>query len=86
VDDGLATGATAVAAVRWARGRGATRIVVAVPVAPLPTVRRLEREADEVVVLAAPPDFRAVGEWYEGFGQTTDEEVLAVMERASGRD
>jgi predicted phosphoribosyltransferase len=46
----------------------------------------LEREADEVVVLAAPADFRAVGEWYEGFGQTTDEEVLAVMERASGRD
>lgn len=86
VDDGLATGATAVAAVRWARGRGATRIVVAVPVAPLATVRRLEREADEVVVLAAPADFRAVGEWYEGFGQTTDEEVLAVMERASGRD
>jgi predicted phosphoribosyltransferase len=85
VDDGLATGATAAAAARWARARGAARVVIAVPVAPPETVRRLELEADEVLVLSAPEGFRAVGEWYRRFGQTTDDEVVAAMERAGAR-
>jgi predicted phosphoribosyltransferase len=86
VDDGLATGATAVAAVRWARARGPRRIVLAVPVAPPETVRRLESEADVTVVLATPENFRAVGEWYERFGQTGDEEVVAAMARSVERE
>jgi putative phosphoribosyl transferase len=84
VDDGLATGATAVAAVRWARARGAGRIVLAVPVAPPETVRRLDGEADLTVVLSTPASFRAVGEWYERFDQTKDQEVVATMARAAG--
>jgi putative phosphoribosyl transferase len=86
VDDGLATGATAVAAIRWARAREPRRIVLAVPVAPPETVRRLHTEADETVVLATPENFRAVGEWYERFGQTRDEEVVAAMARSVERE
>jgi predicted phosphoribosyltransferase len=86
VDDGLATGATAVAAIRWARAREPRRIVLAVPVAPPETVRRLDTEADETVVLATPENFRAVGEWYERFGQTRDEEVVAAMARSVERE
>lgn len=83
VDDGIATGATAVAAVRWTRLHGAERVVLAVPVAPPDAVERLGKEADEVVVLETPWDFRAVGEWYETFGQTTDEEVVRAMADAA---
>jgi putative phosphoribosyl transferase len=86
VDDGLATGATAVAAIRWTRARGPRQIVLAVPVAPPETVRRLETEADETVVLVTPENFRAVGEWYELFGQTRDEEVVAAMARSLERE
>jgi len=86
VDDGLATGATAAAAIRWARAREPRRIVLAVPVAPPETVRRLDTEADETVVLATPENFRAVGEWYERFGQTRDEEVVAAMARSVERE
>jgi predicted phosphoribosyltransferase len=79
VDDGIATGATAVAALRWTRSEGAERVVLAVPVAPRDTVARFREDADEVVVLETPWDFRAVGEWYDIFGQTTDEEVVKAM-------
>lgn len=85
VDDGVATGGTAIAALRWARKAGASSVVLAVPVAPGRTVARLGREADRVVVLASPEPFSAVGEWYEHFGQTSDEEVVAILERAAGR-
>ncbi|MGP0031468.1 MAG: phosphoribosyltransferase family protein [Acidimicrobiales bacterium] len=79
VDDGLATGATARAAVRVARARGARRVVVAVPVAPMETVRDLQSEADQVLSLIIPPRFFAVGLWYRNFGQTSDEEVAALL-------
>ncbi len=82
VDDGIATGATAVAAVRWVRGRGAATVIVAVPVAAGQSVARLTREADEVVVLDTPSAFHSVGEFYEVFGQTSDEEVVAALARA----
>ena len=79
VDDGVATGGTAVAAARWARANGAARVVLAVPVAPPQAARLLAEEADEVVVLTAPPGFGSVGEWYERFEQTSDDEVVAVL-------
>ena len=83
VDDGVATGATAVAALRWARARGAARVVFAAPVGPRGTIRRLSQEADEVVVLETPLSFAAVGEWYETFDQVQDDVVIrALGERA----
>lgn len=84
VDDGIATGVTALAALRWARANGAARVVLAVPVAPLPSLARLRRDADRIVVLATPEPFLAVGEWYRRFDQTTDEEVVAALARAHG--
>ncbi len=85
VDDGLATGATARTAVRIARARGARHIVLAVPVAPSETVKELQAEVDQVVSLVTPPHFVAVGLWYRDFGQTSDEEVAALLrQNASG--
>jgi putative phosphoribosyl transferase len=83
VDDGLATGATALAAVRAVRQRGPERIVLAVPVAPPETVAELAREVDEVVAVQQPPDFRAVGMWYEIFAQVTDDEVEAMLDESA---
>lgn len=79
VDDGLATGGTARAAIEAVRARGARRIVLAVPVAPRETVRSLERVVDEVVVLATPDWFGAIGEWYVDFAQVSDDEVVALL-------
>ncbi len=79
VDDGLATGASARAAVAVARARGARRVVVAVPVASPEAARLLAEEADRVVCLAEPEDFVAVGRWYQDFEQTSDEEVAALL-------
>jgi putative phosphoribosyl transferase len=84
IDDGVATGGTAVAAIRWARAQGAGKVVLAVPVAPPQTMERLRHEADEVVALATPEPFFAVGEWYRRFDQTSDEEVIAALRRAAG--
>ena len=84
IDDGVATGSTAVAALRWARARGAERVVLAVPVAPPQTLERLRAEANEVVVLETPQPFLAVGEWYRDFDQTTDEQVVSALARAAG--
>ena len=83
VDDGVATGATAVAALRWARSQRPASLVLAVPVGPSSTLRRLERECDAVVALEAPPIFYAVGEWYREFGQVTDDQVLAALEEGA---
>jgi putative phosphoribosyl transferase len=84
VDDGVATGSTAVAALRWARARGAERVVLAVPVTPPQSLERLRAEADEVVVLETPQQFLAVGEWYRDFDQTTDEQVVSALARSAG--
>jgi putative phosphoribosyl transferase len=80
IDDGLATGVTARAAVRAVRAMGAARIVVAVPVASVPAVEALQAETDEVVTLVTPRRFRSVGEWYASFGQLSDDEVLALLD------
>jgi putative phosphoribosyl transferase len=83
VDDGVATGGTAIAALRWARGAGAERVVLAVPVAPGRSLGRLRDEADEVIVLSAPEPFSAVGEWYRSFRQTSDREVVEALARSA---
>jgi putative phosphoribosyl transferase len=86
VDDGLATGRSAQAAVRSLRRRGAVRVILAVPVAAPESARALSAEADEVVCLEAPADFWAVGYWYEDFRATPDEEVtLLLAANAAGR-
>ena len=82
VDDGVATGATAVAALRWARAAGADRIVFAAPVGPPAARAHLEPEADEVVLLEEPFAFLAVGEWYRDFAQVSDDEVVAMLNEA----
>jgi predicted phosphoribosyltransferase len=79
VDDGLATGATMIAALRWARATGATRVVAAVPVAAAESLALVMREADEVRCLYAPEHFFAVGAWYGSFDQVTDEAVVGLL-------
>jgi putative phosphoribosyl transferase len=79
VDDGVATGATAVAALRWARAAGAARVVFAAPVGPPAARARLAPECDEVVLLREPEAFFAVGEWYGDFRQVSDDEVVAIL-------
>ena len=83
VDDGLATGATMRAAVKALRQCGAARIVVAVPVGPPDTCREIEEEADETVCATTPEFFQAVGQYYEDFSQTSDEEVRELLARAA---
>ena len=78
-DDGLATGGTARAALATVRSKGAARVVLAVPVGAAQTVEALAADADDVMVLAAPLEFHAVGEWYRDFDQLTDDEVLELL-------
>ena len=86
VDDGVATGRTAHAALLAARAMYPNaELVFAVPVGALDSVRELQRYADKVVCLDTPSDFAAVGQWYERFDQTTDEEVVVCLEAASRR-
>ncbi len=82
VDDGVATGATMRSAVASLKQAGAKRVVVAVPVAAVDAERLLRREADEVVCLGTPEPFLSVGQWYEEFGQTNDDEVRAALRAA----
>jgi predicted phosphoribosyltransferase len=82
VDDGLATGSTMRAAIAALRKLDPARVVVAVPVAAPESRDLVAAEADEVVCLATPPDFYAVGLWYEDFSQTSDEEVRMILEAA----
>jgi putative phosphoribosyl transferase len=83
VDDGLATGVTAEAALRSVRAGRPRRVVLAVPVGAPDTVARLRHEdlADEVACVLEPPDLIAVGRWYDDFDQTSDDEVLAIVGR-----
>ena len=79
VDDGLATGATARAAIQAVRAMGAAHIILAVPVAPRDTVEELEGLVDELVVVLAPRRFGAVGTFYRDFTQTTDAEARRLL-------
>jgi putative phosphoribosyl transferase len=80
VDDGIATGGTARAAVQVARAQGARRVVLAVPVAPPGAVEEMRAVADEVVCVESPHGFAAVGQWYEDFTQTSDDEVVRLLD------
>lgn len=82
IDDGIATGATMRSAVQAARAQACARVIVAVPLAPADTVDLLKKEADDVVCLATPEPFIAIGRWYHEFPQTSDEEVKALLSRA----
>jgi putative phosphoribosyl transferase len=83
VDDGIATGATARAACEVARAHGASRIVLAVPVAPADSIRQLREVTDDVVCLQTPDRFLAVGRWYSDFRPTTDADVAACLAEAA---
>ena len=85
VDDGVATGATMIAALRWVRSRGAGTVVAAAPVAPPSTVRELGREADLVICPLTPEPFYAIGAFYESFEQVSDEEVKEMLRGYWGR-
>jgi len=85
VDDGVATGGTAVAACRWARAAGAKGVVLAVPVAPPQAMGMLTAEAGRVVALATPAPFHAVGQWYRDFDQVDDRTVVALLQGDAGR-
>jgi predicted phosphoribosyltransferase len=85
VDDGLATGATMLAAVRAMRHAGAARIIVAVPVASPQAVSLLAREADQVIALEAPASLFAIGQWYEDFAQLDDRTVCMLLEQDAQR-
>jgi predicted phosphoribosyltransferase len=79
VDDGIATGSTVKAALASIRKKGAKTVVIAVPVCPPSSVQELEKEADHVVCLQSPESFMAIGQFYENFTQTTDEEVVRLL-------
>jgi predicted phosphoribosyltransferase len=81
VDDGIATGATTRAALRATRLRGPARLILAVPVAPVASLEELRDEADEIVCLETPEDFRAIGVHYRNFRQVSDDEVIALLAR-----
>ena len=83
VDDGLATGATMVAAARYARALGSARTIVAIPVGSTEACERLRKEADELVCLATPEPFIAVGAWFADFQQLDDAEVQRLLSEES---
>ena len=85
VDDGVATGSTMLAAVAALRQLNAARIVVAAPVIAASTFSEMKRAADEVAAVLVPEHFYAVGQWYEDFSQTSDEEVRALLGQAHHR-
>lgn len=84
VDDGIATGTTVRAALKALRRRRPARLVLAVPVAPLDTLQALAAEVDQIVCLASPQPFRAVGEHYRNFDAVEDAEVIGALESAAG--
>ena len=83
VDDGLATGSTMKAALAALRQQRAAKLIVAVPTAPPETCESLRAYADEVICAVTPDPFLAVGAWYRGFDQTTDDEVRDLIKRAA---
>jgi predicted phosphoribosyltransferase len=86
IDDGLATGATMLAAIAALRQKAPAKIVVGVPVCPPETFDEVKRVADETVALLAPDWFRGVGQFYEDFAQVGDDEVRALLARAAERN
>jgi putative phosphoribosyl transferase len=85
IDDGLATGATMIAAARWAKAAGADRVVVAVPVAAAASLPFLRHEADDIVVLYPLAQFSSVGAWYDSFAQVGDADVIRLIAASRGQ-
>lgn len=83
VDDGIATGNTILAAIKMIRAKNPKKIVVAVPVAPLRTARKLQKEVDDFVCVHTPEEFFGVGQFYHDFEQVTDEEVIRFLRQAN---
>jgi len=81
IDDGIATGATTLAAIRAVRGREPKELVLAVPVAPLETLKKLHPEVDAIVCLDTPEELGAIGYYYRDFHQVRDEEVIDILRR-----
>ena len=81
IDDGIATGATTLAAIKAVRMRKPKELVLAVPVAPLDTIKKLHAEADAIVCLDTPREFGAIGYFYRDFPQVSDDEVIALLKR-----
>ncbi len=81
VDDGIATGATTLAAIKAVRSRKPRELVLAVPVAPFDSIKRLHSEVDAIVCLDTPRDLGAIGYFYEDFRQVDDEKVIATLKR-----
>lgn len=80
IDDGVATGSTVLASLRALRKQQPAKLILAIPVGPAETIHRLARECDQLIVLDTPEPFWAVGRFYLQFGQTSDEEVIALLE------
>jgi putative phosphoribosyl transferase len=85
IDDGLATGATMLAALQWVRAGKPEKLICAVPVSPPDTLAKVEQLADEVVCLETPPYFQAVGQFYRHFPQIDDQEVIAILRTSALR-
>lgn len=83
IDDGLATGVTARAALRHLRHQDPARLILAVPVCAPQTADTMRSEADDIVCLHQPSDFRAVGQWYDNFDQVSDDEVVNTLQERS---
>ncbi len=81
VDDGMASGFTIIAAIHYLKKKGAKRIVIGTPVAPIEIVKKISVEADEIAVLDTPNPFYAIGHFYKNFEQVPDEEVLSVLKK-----
>jgi putative phosphoribosyl transferase len=81
IDDGIATGATLLAAIHLLKAQNPKKIIVAAPVAPASTLEEIERVADQVICLECPFPFFSVGDWYHDFKQVPDEEVLSILNR-----
>jgi predicted phosphoribosyltransferase len=86
VDDGLATGATLIAALQALRTRGPARLVCAAPVASRESLAHIGKLADEVVCLSVPPEFRAVGQFYGEFNPVSDAEVVRILQEEHAID
>jgi len=86
VDDGIATGSTMKAALASVRKSGAKTVVIAIPVGPPSTIRELEKQADRVVCLYTPESFYAIGEFYEDFAQTENDEVTELLKRSKQKE
>ena len=86
IDDGLATGASMMAAIRAARAHAPSRIVVAVPVGPPETVEALRSEVDELICPIMPEWLMSIGHWYMDFSQTSDAQVIRLLHRAWAKE